>query len=96
MLDGGGAVELGVGGALIGGEGVGDREAVGDGGGREVEVHGRGSPGGGGGIGCTYRRDAPGVPARLVNQSVRTDYRVQNAVVRLYYHRRGEGIMRGW
>ena len=51
---------------------------------------------GGGGIGCTYRRDAPGVPARLVNQSVRTDYSVQHAVVRLYYHRRGEGIMRGW
>ena len=34
MLDAAGAVELGVGGALVGGQGAGDGDAVGDGGGR--------------------------------------------------------------
>ena len=45
----------------------------------------------GGGAGGEYayagRRDALGASARFVNQSVRTDYSIQNAVVRLCYHR---------
>ena len=39
MLDGAGSVELGVGGALVGGgEGAGDRDAVGDGGWGDVTI----------------------------------------------------------
>ena len=40
MLDAARPVEFGVGGALVGGQGAGEGDAVRDGGGREVEVHG--------------------------------------------------------
>ena len=76
MLDAAGAVELGVGGALVGGQGV--------------EVHGGGSPGGGVEWGAnTVERDAPGASARFVTQSFGTYYSVQHRVVRLCYHREG-------
>ena len=42
VLDAARAVEFGVGGALVGGQGAGEGDAVRDGGGRELEVHGYG------------------------------------------------------
>ena len=73
----------------LGGQGVGDGEAVGDGGGGVVLRL----------CGCAYagRRDALGGSAQCVNQSFRTNYSVQRAVMRLCYHwgvRSNEGLVK--
>ena len=70
---------------------AGSGAGAGNGGGRGVEVYGDGLRLGGT---CSGSRGAPGASAHGVNQSLRTDYSVQHAVVRLCHHR-GVGKNKG-
>ena len=70
VLDAAGAVEFGVGGALVGGQGMEMWSGMGDGG----RWRGMGWVSGWWGCGCTGRRDATGIQTQCADQGIASDF----------------------